>query len=176
VTLRCRPLATATRWGVTADPPDEVCSRLHAPSAVLGDDRGTHVRLDGHPDDVDAQVARASLEGVARGPALPEGRHRGRASVRTGALAPLTRELRARPGCRFLAEHGVGTVHVATDDAAELRAVRAAATKHGGWLIREAGGDADDGFGTALPDAALHRRLKLAFDPEGRLNPGRLPL
>ena len=44
-------------------------------------------------------------------------------------------------------------------------------------MLREAGGDAsDDGFGRELPNVGLMRRIKTAFDPDGRLNPGRLPL
>jgi FAD/FMN-containing dehydrogenase len=44
-------------------------------------------------------------------------------------------------------------------------------------MLREAGGAIeDDGFGRPLPNLALMRRIKDAFDPAGRCNPGRLPL
>jgi hypothetical protein len=85
--------------------------------------------------------------------------------------------LDAIAGCRWLAEAGVGTVHVAADSADALRAARVAAHAAGGWLLREAGGgDGFDGFGRDLPDRAIVRRLKNAFDPTGKLSPGRLPI
>jgi FAD/FMN-containing dehydrogenase len=85
--------------------------------------------------------------------------------------------LDAIEGCRWIAEAGVGTVHVATDSPAGLAVARRAADSAGGWLLREAGGgDGFDGFGRDLPDRAIARRLKDAFDPAGKLSPGRLPL
>jgi FAD/FMN-containing dehydrogenase len=70
----------------------------------------------------------------------------------------------------------VGTVHVAGDDGAAVSGARAIAHAHGGWLLREAGAAGIDGFGCELPNAALMRRVKVAFDPAGKLAPGRLPL
>src|SRR5262249_20743181 len=108
-------------------------------------------------------------------PPLPEGPHRGRISVEPMQVRDCVGAL--DPDVRWCAELGVGTVHVAGDTAASLVGARAVAHAHGGWLLREAGGEADDdGFGRALPNAALMSRVKLAFDPDGRLNPGRLPL
>jgi hypothetical protein len=53
---------------------------------------------------------------------------------------------------------------------------RALAHEHGGWLLREQGGaDGFDAFGVALPNASLHTRIRDAFDPARRCNPGRLP-
>jgi hypothetical protein len=43
-------------------------------------------------------------------------------------------------------------------------------------LLREAGAPGLDGFGRALPNAALTARVKEAFDPTGKLAPGRLPI
>jgi FAD/FMN-containing dehydrogenase len=78
---------------------------------------------------------------------------------------------------RRLAEIGVGTIHVACDTPDELARAREVAHAHDGWMLREAGGEAgDDGFGRPLPNAELMRRIKDAFDPDGRCNPGRLPL
>jgi FAD/FMN-containing dehydrogenase len=58
-----------------------------------------------------------------------------------------------------------------------LVAARAVAHNAGGWLLREAGGGAElDGFGRELPEIDVARRLKRAFDPTGKLSPGRLPL
>jgi len=67
-------------------------------------------------------------------------------------------------------------VHVAADSADALRAARVAAHAHGGWMLREAGGNGIDGFGRPVPNAALMQRIKHAFDPTGKLAPGRLPL
>jgi FAD/FMN-containing dehydrogenase len=71
---------------------------------------------------------------------------------------------------------GVGTIHLATDTAAALQRARDTAHGHGGWLLREAGGDGMDAFGRELPNRALMARIKAAFDPTGKLAPGRLPL
>jgi hypothetical protein len=109
-------------------------------------------------------------------PTLPIGVHRGRISVAPGALAAVGPALDAVPGARWCAELGVGTVHVAGDDPSVLGSARTVAHEHGGWLLREAGGGALDGFGCDLPNAELMRRVKAAFDPTGKLAPGRLPL
>jgi hypothetical protein len=63
---------------------------------------------------------------------------------------------------------------VAADRAEGLRAARAAAEAHDGWLLREEGPGVD-GHGRPLPDADVHARLRRSFDPTGKLNPGRLP-
>ena len=57
-----------------------------------------------------------------------------------GALRAIGRRARRGPGARWCAELGVGTVHVAADDATRARGARAVAHAHGGWLLREAGG------------------------------------
>jgi len=179
-TLRCRPVPEVAVWARTTEEPDRVRERVAAPSALLCDGVATSVLLEGNARDVDVQVAALGSSPVPDAPArvtLPVGPHRGRISVRPGALSAVGRDLDAIPGCRWLAEGGVGTVHVATDTVDALSAARAAAHGSGGWLLREAGGgDAFDGFGRALPDLAVARRLKHAFDPTGKLSPGRLPL
>ncbi len=69
---------------------------------------------------------------------------------------------------RWVAEVGVGTVHVAADHEPALAAARAAATACGGWLLREAGAPSLDGFGRALPNTKLMERVRAAFDPVGQ--------
>jgi hypothetical protein len=96
-------------------------------------------------------------------------------SVRPAALRDLAPQL-DRSGARWLAEVGVGTVHVAADDEATLARARAAAEAAGGWMLREAGAPGLDGFGVALPNARLSARVHAAFDPTGKCSPGRLPL
>lgn len=168
VTLRCRPRPVCARW--FRAPPRPL--RLFRPSAALWDGEATHVLLEGTPADIDAQAA-----GLAEreAPTLPDGTHRGRISVAPGRVEALGATLARIPGARWCAELGVGTVHVAGDDASVIAAARRAAHDHGGWLLRESGGD-DDGFGRSLPNLALLRRIKAAFDPPGKLAPGRLPL
>jgi len=178
-TLRCRPVPEASVWARVATEPDVVRATVAAPSALLWDGATTHVLLEGNARDVDAQLAASGGSDAPEvaPPALPAGAHRGRISVRPGAVVELGRALDAIAGCRWLAEGGIGTVHVATDVPEVLGAARAAAHALGGWLLREAGGGPGfDGFGRPLPDLAIARRLKTAFDPTGKLSPGRLPL
>ena len=96
-------------------------------------------------------------------------------SVRPAAVAGLGSALDGIDGLRWTAEIGVGTVHVAADDPARLADARAAAVAAGGWMLREAGAPDLDGFGGPLPNATLMARVKAAFDPTGKLSPGRLP-
>jgi glycolate oxidase FAD binding subunit len=168
LTLRCRPRPAHAHWFATDEPVD----RFRA-AAMLWDGHQVFVRLEGAAVDVDAQSAGLRSTEI---PELPTGAHRGRISVPPGALKSVGAALAAIPGARWCAELGVGTVHVAGDDASVLVAARAVAHDHNGWMLREAGGDDLDGFGRALPNATLMRRVKDAFDPTGKLAPGRLPL
>ena len=168
LTLRCRPRPAYAQWFAADEPPD-----VFRAAAMLWDGRGVKILLEGDESDVNAQSAR--LRRCER-PRLPGGEHRGRISVAPHQLPALARTLDALAGARWCAELGIGTVHVAGDDAAVLVGARAAAHDLDGWLLREHGGDGIDGFGGPLPNAELMRRLKDAFDPTGKLAPGRLPL
>jgi glycolate oxidase FAD binding subunit len=168
LTLRCRPRAPHARWVSSPEPLDRF-----RPSAMLWDGREVRTLLEGNAADVDAQSAGVR---ACEPPALPAGVHRGRISVAPGALTAVGRALDTVAGARWCAELGVGTVHVAGDAAEALGNARAVAHEHGGWLLREAGGDDLDGFGCPLPNLDLMRRVKEAFDPGGKLAPGRLPL
>ncbi len=185
VTLRCRPTPPTAVWCSAATDPFELRARTFRPSTILWDGRRTWVLLEGHPADVEAERDRGGLaDADAAGPALPSlgtapawpsGPHRGRISVRPGVLHELAAALSDLGGVRWLAEVGVGTVHVATDDPARLGAARDVASLAGGWLLREAGAPGLDGNGRDLPNAALMARIKAGFDPTGKLAPGRLP-
>ena len=155
VVLRCYPRPTASRWLRSTEPgasdPFEVHRQLYRPSSVLWDGSHVWVLLEGHPDDVDAQartVLGTSFAEVPAPPALPAA---GRLSLSHGRLPTL-----GATGRGWLAEVGVGVVHAEDPEAL-------ATTIGLAWPPTVAPGVAD-----------LHRQLKRRFDPEGRLNPGRL--
>jgi glycolate oxidase FAD binding subunit len=174
VTLRCQPQPATAAWFVTAADPFALRRALYRPSCLMWNGTRTHILLEGFPADVAAERALVDGAEPTTRPALPAGPHRGRISVRPSALRELAPVLDAA-GVRWSAEVGVGTVHVATDEEAALARARAAAVDAGGWLLREAGAPGLDGFGGALPNAKLMRRVLDAFDPDGKLAPGRLP-
>lgn len=175
VILRCQPRPTSTQWCVSDGEPDSVRARCFRPSSVLWDGTRTTVLLEGDPRDVVREAEAAALAGAVGPPAWPDGPHRGRISIAPGRAVDLGSALDGCDGVRWLAEMGVGTIHVAADDEQGLAAAREAAERHGGWLLREAGAPGLDGFGRPLPNAELSARVKEAFDPTGKLAPGRMP-
>jgi glycolate oxidase FAD binding subunit len=168
-TLRCRPRPRDARWFAASD-----ASASYRPSARVWDGSDHEaVLFEGAAADVDAQGR--GLDALDAPPALPDGPHRGRISVAPTRVRDCARALDG--SVRWCAELGVGTIHVAVDAVEGFVHARTVAHAHGGWMLREAGGPVDDdGYGCALPNADLMQRLKDAFDPGGRLNPGRLPL
>ncbi len=174
VILRCQPCPARTEWSVTDDDPFALRGHTYRPSCIAWDGQRTHVLFEGVDTDVDAEQRAAGTEPGAGPPAFPDGAHRGRISVAPGELPALAPAL-DRAGVRWLAEVGVGTVHVAADDEATLAAARDAATARSGWMLREAGAPNLDGFGRPLSNAALMGRIRDAFDPTGKLGRGRLP-
>jgi glycolate oxidase FAD binding subunit len=180
VTLRCQPRAEAARWIITGADPFAARSRMFRPSCIAWSGATTHVLLEGHPDDVIVEAAAAGVEGdsspdpAGGAPTWPTGAHRGRISVRPARLGDVATGLGGVAGLSWLAEVGVGTVHVATEEPAGLVAARDVAAAHGGWLLREAGAPGVDGYGAPLPNLAVVERIRAAFDPTGKLSPGRM--
>ena len=173
VILRCQPLAPLAEWTVMDSDPFDARRRAFRPSCMVWDGRRTHVLLEGVRADVAAERATIASQPSPE-PVWPEGPHRGRMSVRPGALRALAPALDAT-GVRWLAEVGVGTVHVASDTDSGLARARAVAEAVGGWMLRERGAPALDGFGAAAPNPGVSERVRAAFDPTGKLSPGRLP-
>lgn len=175
LTLRARARPRAVRWLVRAGA-DPMAIRRGCPDATCIAWTGgeTRVLLEGHPVDLDAQAAATGLVD-ADPPVWPSGPHRARLSVRPGVLVELADALDGT-GARWCAEIGVGTVHIAADDPAALARARLVAHEVGGWMLREAGAPELSGFGVELPNRALARRIKDAFDPDHKLSPGRMPL
>jgi glycolate oxidase FAD binding subunit len=166
VTLRCRPRPQVARWFVL----EGDGGRVTRPSTRLLTRDGEIVLVEGRAVDVAAQT-----QGLVAcdAPAPLAGAHRGRISIAPARIPDLVSDL---DGVHWRAELGVGTVHLASDELDAFTRARAAAHAHGGWMLREAGGTPDDdGYGRELPNAVLARRIKDAFDPDGKLNPGRLP-
>ncbi len=171
LTLRCRPRPASARWFRIDDP--ALAAELFRAASMLWDGRAVHVLLEGTASDVEAL---SSALVPTPPPGLPDGGHRGRISVAPGDVVRVGRALDSVPGARWCGELGVGTVHVAADESAVIARARTIAHDLGGWLLREAGAPDLDGFGVDIPNAALMRRVKDAFDPAGKLAPGRLPL
>ncbi len=175
VTLRCRPTPPARHWWTTSSTPRAVLVEAFGVVAVLSDREHTYVRFEGEPADADVIVSRlADVVEIDR-VAAPNGACRGRISVAPRDLPSVTDAVAALSATDvlWLAEWGIGTVHIACADESRLAEARAIAHRHGGWLLREAGAPGLDPFGVAPANLDLMRRVKGALDPEDRLAPGR---
>jgi len=175
VTLRCEPRPAYSEWLVCDAPSADVVARAFRASSILTDGSRTYVLVEGYAEDVAAAVATLDGTRVASGPRWPEGAHRGRISVPPGAVGGLGRSL-TDAGIEWLGEAGIGTVHVAAEHEGGLADARELAHAAEGWLLREAGAPGLDGFGVDLPNVDVMARVHDAVDPDGRMNPGRLPI
>jgi glycolate oxidase FAD binding subunit len=177
VAVKVRPLPKATRTLVTLEGGVDLGQRLldEVPglAAVLAEPDHIRVRLEGWPEEVDAQTA--AVRGIATAavddgpfppPLFPQAKVVLEAGVVPSGLAPLLHDR-----SRYRALIGVGAAWVPFDDADGLDRFRARVTGLGGIAPAVRG---PAGLGPALlPAADVQRRVKAAFDPAGILAPGR---
>ena len=156
VTLRCQPLAASAAVVHDRRSTRSTCGAARSGRRRIAWD-GTH----------DARAARRASRPTsrpsARAPRLDPRRaapgvaRRARTAAASRCARRRSRRSRRRstaPACGWLAEVGVGTVHVAADDVRRASSgAGAAAGAVGGWMLREAGAPGLDGFGCALPNA-----------------------
>ncbi len=111
VVLRVRPRPPVSIWlrGAVEDP-DRLQRHLFRPSSVLWDGADCWVLLEGHPADVDAEIAAIGqgFEPVPQPPPLPKA---GRWSVSPSVVREVVTTLEPDT---FVAEIGVGVVHAET--------------------------------------------------------------
>jgi glycolate oxidase FAD binding subunit len=102
VILRTRPLPVGERWFTSDRDPWDLLAALYRPTSMLWDGHTTWVLLDGHPDDIEAQVRSGGLSAADGPPELP--RHR-------WSMPPSQVRSLVERSAPFVAEIGVGVVH-----------------------------------------------------------------
>ncbi len=138
VTLRCLPIPQTSKWLTGRQDPFDVFAKLYRPSAILWDGDQVWVCLEGVSSDVEAQSDLLDLEETAVPPRLPDS---GRMSLTPKALKTFD-----RPSGNWVAEVGVGVVHMEQPNA-------------------------DPAISNI--NLSLMRELENRLDPGGRFNPGR---
>jgi glycolate oxidase FAD binding subunit len=144
VVLRAQPRPAVQQWWKGHDDPFAVRMRLFRPSSILWDGTSTWVFLEGHPADVEGE---AKALGRAFEPVAeppPLDQFPLRQSVPPAAVRRLDGA--------FVAEVGVGTVHRPKPNPQPQSQPRVELDPK---------------------TIDLNQRLKVSFDPAGRLNPGR---
>lgn len=164
VTLKLRPIPPRSAWFSTDAPAERWRGALWWPSAVVTATDGSHVLLEGHPADVDAQARAAGLS-PAEAPSLPR---RARAALDATCVDAFVTGL---PGeVTWAAEPDIGLVHL-DGDAAALAEARTTAERLGGRLM--AFGGELPAFGGPPGDGPLTDRVARALDPDDVLAPWR---
>lgn len=147
--LRTNPIPEVAHWFVAEDAdPFAVCDLLYRPSAVLTDGARTWVQLEGYAPDVEEQRRRLAEAGAFAETDGPPELPPHRWPLSRAQL----RGLDPGPLGRWVASAAVGTVFAEQPPPGPAAA--------------------------PAPDPAVRRlaeRVKAAFDPTGRLNPGRDP-
>ena len=173
VTLKLRPMPRHPMWFATETPDSRVVDRLYRPAAVVTTSERTHVLLEEHPDDADAQAADAGLV-PSEPPSLP-------ATARVAldpAVVPvfleeLEREVAASgDDLEVVSQDPLGLCHL-DGPADAITIARSVAERHGGRLLVLDPRLQMSAFGPGHAPDALVRRMVAALDPEARLAPWR---
>ena len=167
VTLRCRPARRSRSGSRASEPPTHV----YRPAAMLWNEVGVFVRCEGDATDVDAQgrgsTKREAPDTARRRAPRP---HLRRAGVRSPRSSPTSLAVSAGGGARR--RHGPRRRRLrrrrwqrARDAAARARRLDAPRSRRRRHRPVRPG----------APDRELMYRIETAFDPTGKLAPGRLP-
>jgi glycolate oxidase FAD binding subunit len=166
---------------VQVDRAEDALAKAYRPLAVIEQDGSTTCYLQGTQGEVDSQAA--ALGGAAR-PGLEWPRRLSTAitwSLRVPPASTRAAVERVPSGWRYQAQFGVGEIILGSERSGveEAGDLREWAESLGGAMVLSNGPaslyDEIDPWGTPPPAADVQRRLVERFDPEGVLNPGRLP-
>ena len=149
VVLRCRPAPVTSQWiQLDGADPWKVRAAVYNPSAILWSGATVWVLVEGDPADVNAEIRMLQTMASVQLVAIgPALPQGGRLSLAPGSVRNCVRADGPATGLGlWVAEIGVGTVHV----------------EHRPPLA-------------ALPNFGLQLTVKRAYDPSGRLTPGRFP-
>jgi glycolate oxidase FAD binding subunit len=182
VALKVRPLPESAVTLRADGPGMELATRfaeaVPSAAAVVAAPDHVRIRLEGWAGGVESQTAMAgAVAQLSSDPAAspvnhpflvgdPEGASVAEAAVPASRLPEMV-----APAADWRALVGVGIAWIGVNGPEELAAVREQASALGGIapVVRGPGGLGD----TPIPGAAVHARLKAAFDPAGILAPGR---
>jgi glycolate oxidase FAD binding subunit len=180
VALKLRPLPAARRTVElegSLQAAERAISAVPLPAAVLATPDRVEIRLEGWPEAVEEQTARArsagSVTSVDDDVPFPSARPWVDRPVIVEAAVPPGRlaQLAPHAGDAWGALAGVGTLWAGLDSSdGPLSELRRSAAKLGGIAPVARG---PGGLGPLPGAEAIHRGLKRAFDPDGVLAPGR---
>jgi glycolate oxidase FAD binding subunit len=178
VCLKLWPRSSTTAT-VTVEDPETAWGLLYRPLAVLQTEAGSFAYLEGPAAQVERDAERLGgdrRDGLAW-PSLPSGEVTVALTVPPAKVTDAVARVTAVG--RYVAQHGVGRVDVASGVGTDWAGLREWAQALGGRLTVTA---APDGFYDGLdpwgddpPALGVQRRLVAAFDPTRTINRGRLP-
>jgi glycolate oxidase FAD binding subunit len=179
ICLKLWPRA-AFNGSVQVDDPERAVATAYRPLAVIETATGCTVYLGGSEADVRAQADKLGgtlTPGISWPDSLP-GSHEWAMRLSPALTAEGVSRCRRAGFLHLQAAHGVGEIRLAATepDPDALRELRTWAESSGGTVVRIRGRLAGfDPWGTPPESLELQRAVKMAFDPAGISNPGRLP-